>query len=121
MEVNEEVRELIMQFQAYQQQSQMIMGQKDALTMQILEIENSLKELEKGGEREMYKSIGAILIKTTKEEMKTELTEKKEMAGIRLKTMEAEDRKTKEKVKELQEKIQSSLQKEKQSNFSTKV
>ncbi len=113
MEVNEEVRELIMQFQAYQQQSQMITGQKDAMKTQMLEVENSLKELEKGGEREIYKSIGPILIKTTKDEMKKDLTEKKEMIEIRIRTVDAEDRKTREKIKELQAKIQSSLQKEK--------
>ncbi len=113
MEVNEEVRELIMQFQMYQQQSQMIAGQKDAMKAQMLEIENSMKELEKSGDKEMYKSVGPMLIKTTKDEMEKELAEKKEMAEVRLKTMDAEEKKTRERVKELQEKIQSSLQKEK--------
>ncbi len=109
MEVSEEVRGMIMQFQAYQQQSQMIIGQKDATKAQILEIDRTLEELGKAGDKEIYKSVGPILIKTTKGEMGKELTEKKEMLEIRLKTMDSEDKKTKEKIKDLQEKIQSSL------------
>ncbi|MBI4177478.1 MAG: prefoldin subunit beta [Candidatus Aenigmarchaeota archaeon] len=111
VEVSEEVRGMIMQFQAYQQQSQMITGQKDATKAQIIEIDRTLEELEKAGDREIYKSVGPILIKTTGEEMKKELSEKKEMLGLRLKTMDSEDKKTREKIKDLQEKIQGSLSK----------
>lgn len=100
-----------MQFQAYQQQSQMIIGQKDATKAQLMEIGKTLEEVEKAGDKEMYKSVGPILIKTTRDEVKKELSEKKEMLEIRLKTMDAEDKKTKEKIKDLQEKIQSSLNK----------
>ncbi|MBI1971906.1 MAG: prefoldin subunit beta [Candidatus Aenigmarchaeota archaeon] len=109
MEVSEEMRGMIMQFQAYQQQSQMIIGQKDATKAQLMETDKTLEELEKAGDKEIYKSVGPILIKTTREEMKKELSEKKEMLEIRLKTMDAEDKKTREKIRELQEKIQSSL------------
>lgn len=111
MEVSEEVRGMIMQFQAYQQHSQMIIGQKDATKAQLMEIDRTIEELEKAGDREIYKSVGPILIKTTEDDMKKELAEKKEMLEIRLKTMDAEDKKTKEKIKDLQEKIQSSLNK----------
>ncbi|MBI4167917.1 MAG: prefoldin subunit beta, partial [Candidatus Aenigmarchaeota archaeon] len=102
MEVNEEVRGMIMQFQAYQQQSQMITGQKDATKAQLMEINRTLEEIEKAGDKEIYKSVGPILIKTTGGEMKKELAEKKEMLEIRLKTMDSEDKKTKEKIKDLQ-------------------
>jgi len=111
MEVNEEVRGMIMQFQAYQQQSQMILGQKDATKAQLMEIDKTLEEIGKAGEREMYKSVGPILIKTTKDDMKKELADKKEMLEIRLKTMDAEEKKTKEKIRDLQEKIQNSINK----------
>ncbi|MBI2085453.1 MAG: prefoldin subunit beta [Candidatus Aenigmarchaeota archaeon] len=111
MEVSEEVRGMIMQFQAYQQQSQMIIGQKDATKAQLMEIDKTLEELEKTGEKEIYKSVGPILIKTNREGIKKDLSEKKEMLELRLKTMDSEDKKTKEKIKDLQEKIQSSLAK----------
>ncbi|MBI3413424.1 MAG: prefoldin subunit beta [Candidatus Aenigmarchaeota archaeon] len=111
MEVSEEVRGMIMQFQAYQQQSQMILGHKDATKAQLMEINRTLEELEKAGESEIYKSVGPILIKTTKESVKKDLAEKKEMLEIRLKSMDTEEKKTKEKIRDLQEKIQSSLNK----------
>ena len=104
---------MIMQFQTYQQQSQMITGQKDIMKAQIIELGNCLTELEKSGNREIFKSVGPMLIKTSKEEMQKDLKEKKESMEVRLKSMDSEDNKLKEKVKELQEKIQESMKKEK--------
>ncbi len=113
MEINEEVRGMIMEFQAYQQQAQMITGQKDAIKAQLMEIEKTLEELEKADGKDIYKSVGPVLILTPKDGVKKDLAEKKEMLEIRLKTMDSEEKKAKEKVRILQEKIQSSLKKEK--------
>ncbi|MFH0890246.1 MAG: prefoldin subunit beta [Candidatus Aenigmatarchaeota archaeon] len=112
-EINEEVRGMIMEFQAYQQQAQMITGQKDAIKAQMMEIERTLEELDKAGEKEVYKSVGPVLILTPKNDVKKDLSEKKEMLEVRLKTMDAEEKKAKEKIRTLQEKIQNSLKKDK--------
>ncbi|MEM7821425.1 MAG: prefoldin subunit beta [Candidatus Aenigmatarchaeota archaeon] len=107
--MSEETKNMITQFQAYQQQLQTILLQKESLNMQIFEIERALEELNKTKENEAYKIAGQVMIKKPVEELKKELSEAKESIEIRIKSLEKSEAKTNEKLKELETKIREKI------------
>lgn len=96
--------QLLEQAQLFQQQMQGIAAQREALNMQLIEINKSMEELEKTKEKEIYKISGPILIKQGTEEVKKDLDEKKQLIGLRIKTLEKSEQKLAEKLEELREK-----------------
>jgi len=103
--VDEQSQQLLTHAQMYQQQIQGISAQKEALTMQILEINNALDELEKTKANEIYKISGPLLIKAEKTEVEKDLKEKKELIDIKVKTLEKSEQKIKTKIDELRERL----------------
>ena len=98
----------LLQMQAFQQQYQGIAVQKEALTMQKLELEKALEELGKAKDgEEVYKAVGPILVKSTKTELHKELGERKETIDLRLNALDKQETKIKEKLQELQGKLES--------------
>ena len=102
-------QQLIMQLQTYQQQLQSSAMQRESFSVQKIEFERALEELEKTKESEVYKSVGPILVKTAKEEMKKELKSKLEMFDLGVKKMEKQEEKIREKAKETQDKLKAML------------
>lgn len=100
-----ETQHLFAQAQAFQQQLQGILIQKEGINNQLLEIKNALEELVKVKDREVYKLSGPIMIKTPKAELKKELQEKQEIMELRIKTLEKGEAKAKEKLEEIKEKL----------------
>ncbi len=101
-----EAQQLLMEMQIFQQQVQTVMAQKENLNLQSMEIDKALEELEKAKDDDVYKAVGPILIKSSKKDLKTELNEKKETIGLRLKSLEKQEERMKEKLKESQEKLE---------------
>lgn len=102
---SQHVQQLLMQAQNYQQQIQNIITQKETLKLQEIEIKKALEELEKTNEENVYKISGPILVKTTKESITQELKDKQELIQARIKTLERNEEKIKEKIEELREKL----------------
>ena len=68
-----QVQQRLLRLQQLQQTLQGVMSQKQQLEMQLGEVEQALGELEKLNETAIiYKSIGALLIKSEKENKKKE-------------------------------------------------
>jgi len=105
MVAKEDAQNLLMQAQAYQQQLQMVSGQKEALSMQMIEIGKALEELNKPGSGELYKISGPILIKTSNNDAKKDLESKKELSMVRIKSVEKTEVDLKEKLEELKDKL----------------
>ncbi len=106
-ELAPEAQQIVMQMQSFQQLLQNILIQKESLNVQNSEIENALEELEKAKENEtVYKAVGPILIKAEKGKLMEDLNNKKETLETKLKSLEKQEEKTKEKLAELQKKIQ---------------
>jgi prefoldin beta subunit len=104
--VSKEVQQLIVQAQSYQQQLQMVESQKEALNMQLMESGKALEELSKPGEGDVYKITGPVLVKVSRAEAKKDIESRKELAMIRLKTMEKSGTAVKGKLEELKEKLE---------------
>ena len=101
----ENLEDLLNELQIQNQQLQTVMIQKQSLMIQSRETEKALEELEKGCE-EIYKTIGPILVRTNREDIKKDLEESKEETGIKLKSLEKQEAILKKRIKEIQEKFQ---------------
>lgn len=103
--ISEETKNLIVQFQNYQQQLQSILIQKESLKLQTLEVERALEELNTTKQTTAYKITGQIMISKPVEELKKELGETKENIEIRIKSLEKTESRIDERLKDLQTKL----------------
>ena len=83
--------------------------QKQRFQTELLETENALKELTKA--KEAYKIVGNIMVSSTKEDLKKELEEKKKITDLRIKNLEKEESKLKEKTSTLQKAVVGEMKK----------
>jgi prefoldin beta subunit len=104
-ELTDQQKEMINQFQMYQQQLQSVSFQKESLRLQNIEIDKALEELNATKEEKAYKITGQIMISKTVDELKKELNETKELVGVRTKSLEKIEEKINSKLNELQEKL----------------
>ncbi|MCK5111926.1 MAG: prefoldin subunit beta [Thermoplasmatales archaeon] len=110
-EMSPQLQDQINRFQQLKAQVQMIAQQRQQIELQLRETEEALKELEKtAAGTPIYKSVGAILIKTkAKSDIKKELMSNKESLELRKTTLEKQEGRSQEKLNELQSKIQNAL------------
>jgi prefoldin beta subunit len=86
------------------------MSQRQQLDREQLEVNRALGELEKmSGKDIVYKSLGAILVKSTRKKLIEELTERKELLDMRIKVITKQQSRTEEQLKELQQRVQQRL------------
>ena len=105
-----QIQQELLQFQQLQQQVQVLAQQRMQMELQLKETEKAIEELSKlTGKPEIYKSIGTLLIKSDKENVSTELAEKKDTLELRIKTFKKQEERLQEKLKEKQAKIQEAL------------
>jgi len=110
-EMSKQLQDQINRLQQMRMQLQMIMQQRQQIELRLKETDEALEELEKSDEKTpVYKSVGAILIKTKgKEEVVKDLKTNKESLELRKSTLEKQEGRTKEKLTELQSKVQNAL------------
>ena len=110
-EMSQQITDQINRLQQMRMQLQMIMQQRQQVEMRLKETEDALEELEKADAKTpIYKSVGAVLIKTKgKSEITKELKSNKESLDLRKTTLEKQEGRTKEKLNELQSKVQNAL------------
>ncbi len=110
MDVSKETEKDIAQLQVLEQNIQALMMQRQNFQMQLTEVENALKELESTKEKP-FKLVGNIMVESTKEDLKKDLSSKKEVLELRIKNYESQEEKIKKKVEELQKSIMGSIEK----------
>lgn len=103
----------INQMQIVEQNMQQILMQKQQFQAQALEIDSALEQLEKT--EDAYKIIGNIMVKIGKVELKKDLEENREKVGIRLKSIETQEKRLKERAESLRKEIMEELQKKESS------
>lgn len=113
-----QLRHQLAQFQQTQQQAQMLMTQRQQLELLLKETERALEELGKLKEDAVvYKSVGTILIKSEKDELQKSLEEQKETLDLRIKTLERQEERVVQRLREMREKLEEALR-EKQTSVS---
>ena len=110
-EMSKQLQDQINRLQQLRTQFQMIMQQKQQVELRLKEVDESLEELEKTDSKTpIYKSIGSILIKSKgKSEIIKELKSNKESLDLRKSTLDKQEGRTREKLNELQSKVQNAL------------
>ena len=100
------LQEQLMKLQQSQHNLQQIMSQKQHLEIEKAETEKALEELKKAADGDaVYKQAGTVLIKSTKQELISELEERQEMAKTRVTVLEKQETRVKEALKEQETKI----------------
>ncbi len=102
-QMQKETEKKIAQLQMLEQNLQNTLMQKQRFQSDLLEAENALKEIDSA--EEVYKIVGNIMISKKKEDLKKELSSKKEIINIRIKNLEREETKAREKASALQKEV----------------
>ena len=109
-EIPPQIREQLIRFQQLQQALQAIVSQKQQLEVESMEIDRAISELEKvGDDAPVYKNVGAILMRADRGALLNELREKKELVSTRITILGKQEARTRERMKELQDKLQEKL------------
>jgi prefoldin beta subunit len=104
------LKEQISRLQQLQQNLQAIMMQKQQIELEIVETERALEELNKITTSDsIYKAAGPLLIKSEKDIIEKELSEKKELANTRVMVLGKQESRVKENLKEVENKINQML------------
>ena len=104
----EDLSKVLAEYESLEKQLEVILIQKNQLRIQINESKNALDEL-KHAHEDVYRSVGSLMIKTTKEEAEKELKDKKELMEVKLKALEKEEEKLRDVVGGLQKKLQEQM------------
>jgi len=109
-ELPPQIQNMLAQLQQLQQQLQMVVTQKAHLENSLKETESAIQEIEKVSEdTPIFKVVGTILVKTNKNDVLKELKEKKDTFEVRIKALERQEERLRERIQETQKKIQSLL------------
>ncbi len=112
MQVPKEVEQKIQQLQILEQNMQNFLAQKQAFQVQLVEIESALSELERSDKA--YKIVGSIMVSSSKEDLRKDLESKQEIVKLRIKSIEKQEEKIKEKASSLQAEVLGEIEKNKQ-------
>lgn len=105
--MDKDAQSKIQQLQLLEQNMQNFLMQKQQLQQQLMEIESALEELDKT--KKAYKIIGNIMVASESDELKTDLTQKKDTLNLRLKSIQKQEDKLKEKSQALQSEVLTSM------------
>lgn len=109
MKVSKETENKIVELQMLEQNMQNMTMQKQRFQVNLTEVENAIEELNKSN-KEAYKIIGSIMVKSKKEDLEKDLKEKKEIIDLRIKNIEKQESKIKEKASEIQKEVMQKLE-----------
>ena len=102
-EVSKDTQQKISQLQVFEQSMQNLLLQKQQFQQQLIEIDSALEELK--STEKAYKIVGNIMVASKKEDLDKDLKQKKEMVELRIKTLEKQEAKIKEKASEMQAEV----------------
>lgn len=104
----------LIQLQLLQQNLQNILMQKQQFQQELVEIESALSELPNS--HSAYQIHGKLMISKSKEDLIKELSDKKDLVNLRIKSVEEQENKIKENLEDVQKKFLSEVNKSKESD-----
>lgn len=107
MAITKEIEQKINQLQILEQSVNTLVAQKQQFQMQIVEIESALNELEKTDNA--YKIVGNVMVSAKKDDLKKELTDKKDVVELRIKNLEKQEARIKEKTSKMQSEVMENI------------
>ena len=105
-----QVQERLLRLQQLQQTLNSVLSQKQQVELEIAEIDQANGELQKLGDgATVYKATGSLMIKTEKQKITTELTERKDLLNTRVTILTKQEERLRSQIKEVQAKLQQDL------------
>jgi prefoldin beta subunit len=115
VELPPQLQEQLVRLQQLQQTLQSVATQRQQVELELSETDKALAELEKStDDTPVYKTVGSILVKSNRQILLTELKERKELMTTRVTVLGKQEDRTRERLKEIQEKLQERLKGPKQ-------
>jgi len=106
-EIPPSVQQQLLRLQQLQQTLSALLAEKQRLEAELVEINSALEELEKMDEGAVvYKAVGPVLVRVSKERLAVELKDKKELTETRLKVLEKQDARMRAQIESVQKDIQ---------------
>lgn len=102
--IDQETQEKIQQLQIFEQSLQNLLLQKQAFQIELSETENALKEIEKTKD-DVYKLIGQVMIKASKQEIEKEFKQKKDILNLRVKSIDKQETQIRGELEKLREEV----------------
>lgn len=107
VELTEEMKQELVNYQGLQQQLQMMMAQRQQTQMQLAEIDKALEEVSKAGATNgFYRAVGGVLVPKGKTDLEKELKAEKEGVEVRNSLMEKQEAKLKERLDTIRKKFE---------------
>jgi prefoldin beta subunit len=110
MDLKTESDNKIQELQFLEQNLQAVMMQKQAFQLELSETENAIKEIENTNQ-EIYKIVGNIMIKSSKENLLKELKEKNDLLSLRLKSIDSQEKELMKNSEKLRQDVLSKIKK----------
>jgi prefoldin beta subunit len=105
-----QLKHMVAQYQQAQQHAQALASQRQQLELLMLETKKAVEALEKAPQgAAVYRSVGPLLLRASREELKKELEEERETLELRVKTLERQEERVTERLRELQQKLEEAL------------
>lgn len=105
---DQELEKSLIEYQNLERQLQSIVLQKSQLQFQTNEINVASEELKKAT-GDVYKSIGSVMVKSSKDDAEKDLKERKELAEIRMNAMVKQEEKLRSHLETLQKKLEEKM------------
>lgn len=93
------------ELQLAEQNLQGMLMQKQAFQLELVEIENALAELQKAGQEDVFKVVGALMFRSNKKELVPELEKKRDLLNLRMKAIEKQEEAIKDKLMKAREEL----------------
>jgi len=107
-EINKQVEEM----QVLEHQLQNLLMQKQSAQIEVNEIENAVNELGNSKD-EVYKILSGIMLKSDKKTLEKELVDRKKVAGMRVDSIEKQEKLIEGKALELRKEVNEAVSKNK--------
>jgi len=107
-EESADLSKALSQYENMEKQLEVLLIQRNQLKIQLSEIKHATEEL-KHATGEVYKSVGSLVIKTTKNKAEADLKERKELIEVKLNAIEKEEEKIRVIIKEMQERLKKQM------------
>jgi len=111
MDMDKATEGKIKELQVLEHSLQSILMQKQAFQMELGETENAIEELGKTKE-DVYKIVGNIMVKNSKEEILKDLKNKKDLILLRLKSISGQEKSLSEDSEKLRKDVLSMIKKD---------
>jgi len=107
--MDEETARKLQEMTIIEQSIQNLSLQKQSLQFEVNEAISALEELGKSQEKEAFKIVGQIMVKSKKDDLEKEMNEKKDMAELRIKSIGKQEQSLREKLLSVREEVMKKL------------